>query len=150
MHILVVGGAGYVGSVTVDQLINGGHDVTVLDNVVAGHRGALNPSAEFVQADVRGEEAVHRLVWAGRRGAPTPTGPPNGADQPLRRDEGGRRAYAPLVREAVRPALGLATLLQRGRCHRAPGRGPPPGDAPDPERAPGGAGAAARDIAVRR
>jgi len=61
MHILVVGGAGYIGSVTVDQLVGGGHDVTVLDNLVAGHREALNPAAEFVQADVRDEEALNRL-----------------------------------------------------------------------------------------
>jgi UDP-glucose 4-epimerase len=64
MHILVVGGAGYIGSVTVDQLIDAGHDVTVLDSLVAGHRGALNPSAEFVQADVREEEALNRLFAA--------------------------------------------------------------------------------------
>ena len=64
MHILVVGGAGYIGSVTVDQLIDAGHDVTVLDSLVAGHRGALNPAAEFVQADVRDEEALNRLFAA--------------------------------------------------------------------------------------
>jgi UDP-glucose 4-epimerase len=64
MHILVVGGAGYIGSVTVDQLIDAGHDVTVLDSLVAGHRGALNPAAEFVQADVREEEALNRLFAA--------------------------------------------------------------------------------------
>jgi UDP-glucose 4-epimerase len=62
MHILVVGGAGYIGSVTVDQLVDGGHDVTVLDSLVAGHKGALNPAAEFVQADVRDEEGLNRLL----------------------------------------------------------------------------------------
>jgi UDP-glucose 4-epimerase len=64
MHILVVGGAGYIGSVTVDQLIDAGDDVTVMDNLVAGHRAALNPVAEFVQADVRDEEALNRLFAA--------------------------------------------------------------------------------------
>src|SRR2546427_4399340 len=61
MHILVVGGAGYIGSVTVDQLVDAGHDVTVLDSLVAGHKGALNPGSEFVQADVRDEEELNRL-----------------------------------------------------------------------------------------
>jgi UDP-glucose 4-epimerase len=64
MNILVVGGAGYIGSVTVDQLIDAGHDVTVLDSLVAGHRGALNAQAEFVQGDVRDEEALNRLFAA--------------------------------------------------------------------------------------
>lgn len=64
MHILVVGGAGYIGSVTVDQLVEAGHDVTVLDSLVAGHREALNPATEFVQADVRGEEDLNRLFAA--------------------------------------------------------------------------------------
>ena len=61
MHILVVGGAGYIGSVTVDQLVEAGHDVTVLDSLVAGHEGALNPAAEFVRADVRDEDELNRL-----------------------------------------------------------------------------------------
>jgi len=64
MHILVVGGAGYIGSVTVDQLVYAGNEVTVLDSLVAGHRGALNPGAEFVQGDVRDEEALNRLFAA--------------------------------------------------------------------------------------
>jgi len=64
MRILVVGGAGYIGSVTVDQLIAAQHDVTVLDNLVAGHREALNPDCEVVQADVRDEEALNRLFAA--------------------------------------------------------------------------------------
>ena len=53
MQVLVVGGAGYIGSVTVDQLVDAGHDVTVIDSLIAGHQGALSPDAEFVHADVR-------------------------------------------------------------------------------------------------
>jgi UDP-glucose 4-epimerase len=62
MRILVVGGAGYIGSVTVDQLIEANHEVTVLDTMVSGHRGAVNDQAELVQGDVRDEETLHRLL----------------------------------------------------------------------------------------
>ena len=61
MRVLVVGGAGYVGSVAVDHLVAAGHDVTVLDSLIAGHREALNPDAQFVQQDVRDETALGRL-----------------------------------------------------------------------------------------
>ncbi len=61
MHVLVVGGAGYVGSVTVDELVAAGHEVTVIDTLVSGHRGSLNTDAALVQADVRDEEALGRL-----------------------------------------------------------------------------------------
>ena len=64
MRVLVIGGAGYVGSVTVDQLLEAGHTVTVLDNLVAGHRDAVNPDAELSVGDVRDEEALARLVAA--------------------------------------------------------------------------------------
>jgi UDP-glucose 4-epimerase len=62
MRILVVGGAGYIGSVTVDQIVAAGHDVTVIDSLVAGHVEALNPDAEFVNADIRDETALNRLL----------------------------------------------------------------------------------------
>jgi UDP-glucose 4-epimerase len=61
MRILVVGGAGYIGSVTVDRLVAAEHDVTVIDSLVAGHLEAVNPEAEFVQADIRDETALTRL-----------------------------------------------------------------------------------------
>jgi UDP-glucose 4-epimerase len=62
MRLLVVGGAGYIGSVTVDQLVAADHEVTVLDTLVSGHRRAVNPEAELVQADVRDEEHLNRLL----------------------------------------------------------------------------------------
>jgi len=62
VRVLVVGGAGYIGSVTVDQLLQSGHTVTVLDSLVSGHREAVNADAELVVADVRGEEALARLM----------------------------------------------------------------------------------------
>ena len=62
MRALVVGGAGYIGSVTVDQLLQAGHTVTVLDSLVSGHREAVNADAELVVADARAEDAVARLM----------------------------------------------------------------------------------------
>jgi len=52
MKLLVTGGAGYIGSVMTAQLIEGGHDTTVLDNLVKGHRQAVSPQARFVQCDL--------------------------------------------------------------------------------------------------
>jgi UDP-glucose 4-epimerase len=61
VRILVVGGAGYIGSVTVDQLVAADHDVTVIDSLVSGHAAAVNDEAEFVHADIRDEQALTRL-----------------------------------------------------------------------------------------
>jgi UDP-glucose 4-epimerase len=52
MRILVTGGAGYIGSVTTDVLVERGHDVTVFDNLSRGHRDAVSPSATFVEGDL--------------------------------------------------------------------------------------------------
>lgn len=53
MSILVLGGAGYIGSHAVDQLITRGEKVVVVDNLLTGHREAVHPSAVFYEGDVR-------------------------------------------------------------------------------------------------
>src|SRR5881394_505302 len=62
MKILVTGGAGYIGSVVTEELLNDGHDVVVFDNLVKGHRAAVNPRAKFVQADLMDGDALRRAL----------------------------------------------------------------------------------------
>ena len=50
MAILVLGGAGYIGSHTVYELIQAGRDVVVADNLLTGFRAAVHPKARFYQA----------------------------------------------------------------------------------------------------
>lgn len=52
-NILVAGGAGYIGSHTVDTLAESGHNVAVLDNLETGHREAVHPAARFYRGDLR-------------------------------------------------------------------------------------------------
>lgn len=53
MSILVLGGAGYIGSHAVDQLINQGYKVVVIDNLLTGHRQAIHEEAVFYEGDIR-------------------------------------------------------------------------------------------------
>ena len=48
MNVLVTGGAGYIGSICTEELLNGGHEVTVYDNLTEGHRSAVDPRARFI------------------------------------------------------------------------------------------------------
>ncbi len=64
MNVLVAGGAGYIGSVTVGQLLDAGHRVVVLDNLSKGHRVAVPGGAEFVQADLGDSDTVKGLCAA--------------------------------------------------------------------------------------
>ena len=52
MNVFVTGGAGYIGSVAVEQLILSGHKVLVFDNLSLGHRQAVHPDAELVVGDL--------------------------------------------------------------------------------------------------
>ena len=62
MEILVTGGAGYIGSVTVERLIEQGHAVIVLDNLSQGHREAVHEDALFVEEDLGDRKAVDALL----------------------------------------------------------------------------------------
>src|SRR3954471_5277684 len=69
MRVLVTGGAGYIGSVVTAALLDGGHEVTVLDDLSTGHEDAVPAGATFVRAslhdsapvlaDVRPEAVLH-------------------------------------------------------------------------------------------
>ena len=66
MRVLVTGGAGYVGSVSVERLVERGHAVTVLDSLVTGHRAALHPGARLVEGSTRDRDLVERTLREGR------------------------------------------------------------------------------------
>lgn len=53
MSVLVLGGAGYIGSHTVYELIDKGEDVAIVDNLETGHIEAVHPKARFYQGDIR-------------------------------------------------------------------------------------------------
>lgn len=61
MAILVLGGAGYIGSHTVYELIDAGRDVVVADNLLTGFRAAVHPKARFYQMDIRDRSALDEL-----------------------------------------------------------------------------------------
>ena len=62
MKILVVGGAGYIGSVCAELLLDEGHVVAILDNLSEGHRRALDPRAEFIQGDLEDRQSIEKLL----------------------------------------------------------------------------------------
>lgn len=66
MNILVTGGAGYIGSVCVEVLIDRGHNVIVLDDLSEGHREAVDPRAAFCQVNLHDEAALD-AVFRGHR-----------------------------------------------------------------------------------
>ena len=61
MKILVTGGAGYIGSIVAQELINQGDEVVVIDNLLFGHREAVHPAAEFIQGDLSDRSIVQAL-----------------------------------------------------------------------------------------
>ncbi len=62
MRVLVTGGAGYIGSVVTEQLVNDDHEVVVYDNLYKGHREAVVSGARFVEADLRDNQTLTRTL----------------------------------------------------------------------------------------
>ena len=61
MSILVAGGAGYIGSHMVADLVEKGYEVVVADNLSTGHRAAINPKAKFYQGDIRDRQFLDKI-----------------------------------------------------------------------------------------
>ncbi|WP_312473392.1 UDP-glucose 4-epimerase GalE [Neobacillus sp.] len=61
MSILVLGGAGYIGSHAVYQLIDQGFDTVVIDNLQTGHQEAIHPRARFYEGDIRSRAFMHSV-----------------------------------------------------------------------------------------
>ncbi len=62
MKIFVAGGAGYIGSICVEQMLDRGHEVAVFDNLTEGHRAAVDLRATFYEADLGDRDAVVRAM----------------------------------------------------------------------------------------
>ncbi|MCB1100726.1 MAG: UDP-glucose 4-epimerase GalE [Kiritimatiellae bacterium] len=62
MKILVTGGAGYIGSVAVEELIKTGASVVVLDNLSLGHRAAVHPDAQLEVGDLADQTFIGQVL----------------------------------------------------------------------------------------
>ena len=107
VKVLVTGGAGYVGGVSVDAILEAGHDVVVLDDLTTGHRAIVNG----------GRPPRRRLVRGPGGGRAPARRPSDRRDPPLRRAVAGRRE-----RPGPRPLL-PRQRRRRGRPARGGARG---------------------------
>jgi UDP-glucose 4-epimerase len=62
MHIFVTGGAGYIGSICSEELLNAGHQVTIFDNLSEGHLLAVDKRATFIKGDLMNREEIFAAV----------------------------------------------------------------------------------------
>ena len=62
MRVVVTGGAGYIGSIVTEALLESGHDVLVLDNLCKGHRDSVHVGAAFVELDLREQHRLSKIL----------------------------------------------------------------------------------------
>ena len=87
MKIFVVGGAGYIGSICVELLLDEGHEVVVFDNLTEGHRRAVDERAAFIGGDLSRREEISRALHETKPGC----------RHAFRRQRSGRRVDAESV-----------------------------------------------------
>ncbi len=86
MHILVTGGAGFIGSFIVDELVRRGHKVRIFDNLTeqvhtsGGPPDYLNAEAEFIRGDIRDRDALAQALRGGGSRRSFIRRPPWGSD----------------------------------------------------------------------
>ena len=61
-RILVTGGAGYIGSHIVEQLVRNKNDVLILDNLVTGYKKLINKKAKFIKADIKNKSVLIKII----------------------------------------------------------------------------------------
>ena len=61
-NILVTGGAGYIGSHIVEQLIKDKETVIILDNLVTGYKKLINKNAKFIKADIENKSKIIKII----------------------------------------------------------------------------------------
>lgn len=61
MKYLIIGGAGFIGSHIVDKLVEGHHEVVVMDNLVSGEKSFINKKASFIWGDIRSPKDLDRV-----------------------------------------------------------------------------------------
>ena len=83
MNVFVTGGAGYIGSICTEALLDAGHQVTVYDNLSEGHRSAVDRRARFVL----GRPEEENNILQRRQGGPARR------HHALRRQRAGRRIH---------------------------------------------------------
>lgn len=62
MNVLVIGGAGYIGSHAVKKLVQQGYQVSVLDNLLTGHKAAVDSAATFYEGDIRDKSILEQII----------------------------------------------------------------------------------------
>jgi UDP-glucose 4-epimerase len=62
VHVVVTGGAGFIGSHLVDALVSRGHEVSILDDLSTGDRRNINPGARFIEGDLRDAKTIAAIA----------------------------------------------------------------------------------------
>lgn len=65
MNILVTGGAGFIGSHIVDNYLDNGHNVTIVDNLSTGKKENINPKAKFIEMDIK-SDSISKVFEEGK------------------------------------------------------------------------------------
>ncbi|NDJ54176.1 MAG: UDP-glucose 4-epimerase GalE [Chloroflexi bacterium] len=64
MNVFVTGGAGYIGGMVAQALLEAGHQVTIYDNLSKGHRAAIPQGASFIRGDILSQDELDRAMGA--------------------------------------------------------------------------------------
>ena len=61
-NILITGGAGYIGSHIVEQLVNQKNNIIIIDNLVTGYKRLINKKAKFIKADIKNRSKINKII----------------------------------------------------------------------------------------